>query len=225
MATLRLQINEKLFLRDPQETALGRKIIQSSIKMIDELGLEGFTFKKLSAEIQSTEASIYRYFESKHKLLIYLMAWYWNWLEYQIDFATNNIQEPKDRLAIAMKMITEVNVNDDYFPDIDETALQRIVIYESDKAYLTKHVDDDNKDGSFLGYKSLCTKVASFIKEINPKYKYAHALTSTCLEASHQQIFFSRHLPRLTEHQYSEGSVHEDNYNFLMDMILKTIDA
>lgn len=225
MATLRLQINERLFLRDPQETALGRKIIQSSIKMIDELGLEGFTFKKLSAEIQSTEASIYRYFESKHKLLIYLMAWYWNWLEYQIDFATNNLKDPKERLEVALKMITEVNVNDDYFPDIDETALQRIVIYESDKAYLTKHVDDDNKDGSFLGYKSLCEKVASFLKEINPEYKYALALTSTCLEASHQQIFFSRHLPRLTEHQYTNGKVHEENYSFLMDMILKTLDA
>ena len=225
MATLRLQINEKLFLRDPQETALGRKIIQSSIKMIDELGLEGFTFKKLSAEIQSTEASIYRYFESKHKLLIYLMSWYWNWLEYQIDYSTNNIQDPKERLSIALKMITEVNVNDDYFPDIDETALQRIVIYESDKAYLTKHVDDDNKDGSFLGYKSLCAKVASFIKEINPNYEYPNALTSTCLEASHQQIFFARHLPRLTEHQYDNGQVHVENYNFLRDMILKTIDA
>ena len=225
MATLRLQISEKLFLRDPQETALGRKIIQSSIKMIDELGLEGFTFKKLSVEIQSTEASIYRYFESKHKLLIYLMAWYWNWLEYQIDFATNNIQDPKEKLSVAMRMITEVNVNDDYFPDIDETALQRIVIYESDKAYLTKHVDADNKDGSFLGYKSLCDKVASFIMEINPDYQYPHALTSTCLEASHQQIFFARHLPRLTEHEYDKGEVHKQNYDFLMEMILRTIQA
>jgi len=35
MALLRLEMNAKLFLRDPQETDLGRKIIDQSIRMIE----------------------------------------------------------------------------------------------------------------------------------------------------------------------------------------------
>ena len=50
-----------------------------------EIGFESFTFKKLAAKIESTEASVYRYFENKHKLLIYLVSWYWNWVEYRLD--------------------------------------------------------------------------------------------------------------------------------------------
>ena len=37
--------------------------------MIDALGFEDFTFKKLGQEIGSNESSVYRYFDSKHKLI------------------------------------------------------------------------------------------------------------------------------------------------------------
>src|SRR5690349_13984295 len=90
MAILTFKLSENLFIRDPQETELGRNIIQKSIKMIDKLGFEDFTFRKLALAINSTEASVYRYFDNKHKLLIYLIDWYWTWLEYQIDFQINN---------------------------------------------------------------------------------------------------------------------------------------
>lgn len=223
MALLRLEMNSNLFLRDPQDTELGRKIINESIKMIDELGLEAFTFKKLSIAIESTEASIYRYFENKHKLLVYLIAWYWNWLEYRIEFATNNVKSGEERLGIALKLITERNEQDASFPSVDEPALQRIVMCESDKAYLTKHVDDDNKEGLFRGIKSLCKRIASIIKEINPDYKFAHALASTALEAAHQQVFFSEHLPALTEHQFHSEDVYQKNHEFLSEMICGAI--
>lgn len=219
MALLRLEMNTNLFLRDPQDTELGRRIIKESIKMIDELGLEAFTFKKLSIAMESTEASIYRYFENKRKLLVYLIAWYWNWLEYRIEFATNNVQSAEDRLSIALGLITERNGQDPSFPSVDEPALQRIVMCESNKAYLTKHVDDDNKEGLFGGIKSLCKRIASIIKEINPNYRYAHALASTSLEAAHQQVFFSEHLPALTEHQFDSEDIYQQNHEFLSEMI------
>lgn len=219
MAVLRLEMNSNLFLRDPQDTELGRKIIKESIKMIDELGLEAFTFKKLSITIESTEASIYRYFENKRKLLVYLIAWYWNWLEYKIEFETNNVHSAHERLSIALRLITERTTQDPSFPSVDEPALQRIVTCESDKAYLTKHVDDDNKEGLFRGIKSLCRRIAVIIKEINPNYKYAHALASTALEAAHQQVFFSKHLPSLTEHQFESENVYRQNHEFLSEMI------
>jgi AcrR family transcriptional regulator len=83
MATLYFKLNPHLYLRDPQQTELGQKIINASVVLIDTLGFEQFTFKKLAEEIDSTEASIYRYFENKHRLLLYLVGWYWTWLEYQ----------------------------------------------------------------------------------------------------------------------------------------------
>ena len=53
-----LEINPSLFLRDPQQTELGRRILQQAILLIDELGLEQFTFRKLAERIESTEASV-----------------------------------------------------------------------------------------------------------------------------------------------------------------------
>ena len=77
-------IEKMIYLRNPQETSLGKKIIQHSILLIDKIGFESFNFKKLSQEINCTEASIYRYFENKHLLLIYLTSWYCEWVSYLI---------------------------------------------------------------------------------------------------------------------------------------------
>ena len=83
---INLEINPKLYLKDPQHTQLGRNIIEHSVLMIDEIGLDHFTFKKLAVTISSTEASIYRYFENKHNLFVYLLNWYWEWMIVRIDF-------------------------------------------------------------------------------------------------------------------------------------------
>lgn len=222
MTILQLRLNPNLYLKDPQSTDLGRKIIQKSVSMIDEMGFEAFTFKKLSVAIESTEASIYRYFENKHKLLIYLIAWYWSWMEHLITFKTNNIPSPEDRLLIALRTITEKKEQDANFPDIDEPALQRIVIAESDKTYLTREVDEDNKDGLFLGYKSLCKKISSIILEINKDFPYPNSLVSTCLEASNQQIFFAEHLPTLSEMRDSKDP-YSDNFEFIKTLVFKAI--
>jgi len=223
MATLQLMMNENLFLRDPQDTDLGRKIIQESIAMIDELGFEKFTFKKLAMKIDSTEASIYRYFENKHRLLVYLIAWYWNWVEYRIDFGTQNIDSPERKLEIALTIVGEKKVKDPFFPNINEEALYRIVIAESDKTYLTKQVDEDNKEGLFRGYKSLCTKIADYIMEINPDFKYPHSIISTALLTAHQQLFYAVHLPSLTDLKKDEGDLHVQVQDFLIEFVFNSI--
>jgi AcrR family transcriptional regulator len=187
-----------LYLRDPQETELGRKIVTQGVRMIDDLGFEQFTFKKLATEIDSTEPSIYRYFQNKHKLLVYLISWYWVWLYYRITFHTNNIKNPKERLKIIFHVLSEVQ-KDDPDTEIDEAALHRIVVNESAKAYLTKEVDSANKHGLYGEYKKLCKKIAEIIHEINPTYPYAHSLVSMLIEASHHQTFFAQHLPSLTD--------------------------
>ena len=83
---LSIKINDRIFLKDPESSDLGKKIISGGIDLIDEIGFEAFTFRKLGAAIKSPEASIYRYFENKHKLLVYLSSWYWNWTEYRLVF-------------------------------------------------------------------------------------------------------------------------------------------
>lgn len=225
MASLKLLMNEKLFLKDPQDTDLGRKIVGESIMLIDEMGIEGFTFKKLAVKIDSTEASIYRYFENKHKMLVYLITWYWNWLEYRIDFETHNINDPVERLKKAIQIVGEKKEYDPSFANVNEEALSRIVIAESDKTYLTKQVDADNNDGLFRGFKSLCRKIACFVSAVNPDFKFPHALVSTMLQTAHQQIFFAKHLPSLTELKGDDAEVNEQNVNFMTLLVLNTINA
>ena len=77
-----------IYLKNPLETALGRKIIKHSIELMQDQGLDGFTFKKLANQIGSNESSIYRYFENKHKLLLYLISYYWRWIEYNLVLET-----------------------------------------------------------------------------------------------------------------------------------------
>lgn len=222
IAQLQLQLSPALYLRDPQSSDLGQRIISESIHLIDEIGFEAFNFKKLSIRIHSTEASIYRYFENKHRLLVYLIAWYWSYLEYKITYETHNIQNPVEKLTIAIRFITQQLEDDDNFLIVSESALQRVVILESDKTYLTKNVDDDNKEGLFRGYKSLCVTIASYMQEINPDFEYPHSLTSTCLEAAHQQVFFAQHLPTLSDIKVDED-VSQGNFEFLSTLIFNTL--
>lgn len=199
MSQIHIIIDSKYYSKDPLSSDLGRRIVTESIRLLDELGFEQFTFKKLAERIQSTEASIYRYFENKLKLLIYLITWYWAWVEYMIDYHTHHVTDPNIKLGRVWQIVCHVNVSTDMQLPLDIGILRRIVVNESDKTYLTKQVDSINKEGLFLGFKSVCKRVALIIRAINPQYTYAHALTSTMLEAAHQQAFFADHLPSLTE--------------------------
>ncbi len=204
--TIQMKLNEKLYIRDPQETKLGRKIIQYSIILIDEIGFEDFTFKKLAHRINSTEASVYRYFENKHLLLVYLLCWYWEWMKFRIEFNTMNLDDPKKKLQIALSVIADTTKRNTSIDFVDEDVLHRIVISESIKAYRTKMVDEENKHGFFLTYKALKQTIAKIISEINPKFKYPNALSSTLLEMANDHIYFALHLPSMTDIKLEEVS-------------------
>lgn len=223
MATLYFRLNPHLYLRDPQQTELGQKIISASVRLIDTLGFEQFTFKKLAEEIDSTEASVYRYFENKHRLLLYLVGWYWNWIEYRIDMHTSNLPTPQAKLKACIHILASEKKFDESFDFIDEAALHRIVIAELDKTYLTKQVDSDNKEGLFGGFKLLCKKIANWVIEVNPKYPYPNALVSTLLLTAKQQIFFAAHLPSLTNLGNGITEQHEALEKFLEQLVFKSI--
>ena len=219
LSKLSIKVNEKIYLKDPESSDLGQKIIMGSIDLIHELGFESFTFRKLGQHINSTEASIYRYFESKHKMLLYLTSWYWGWMEYKLVFGLANIPSAEEKLVRAIGLLTEQVEEDSSFAHINEKKLNSIVVAESSKAYLTREVDQENKEGAFLGYKQLVARVSDIVLEINPTYKYPHMLISTVIEGAHLQSYFADHLPRLTDVISGENAIQD----FYREMVLKAI--
>lgn len=196
---VQIKINEKLFLKDPESSGLGKKIIQFSIQMINEIGFESFTFKKLGHQIGSNESSIYRYFENKHKLLVYLTSWYWGWMEYQLVFATHSIKNPKEKLLKSIIIITREIKEDSAFSHVNEVLLNQIVINEYSKAYLTKEVDAENKEGYYAIYKRLVGRLSEMIAEVDADYEYPTSLASTILENGLHQHYLREHFPSLTD--------------------------
>lgn len=218
---LQIKMNEKLFLRDPEQSDLGKKIIANSVILIHSIGFEAFTFKKLAIEIGTTEAGIYRYFENKHRVLVYLTAWYWGWLGFRVNYHTNNLNDSvaKIKRVIRLLVITE---DDDFLSDyLDVKKLNEIIIIEGTKTYLTKHVSEDNKDRLFKPYKDLCADISQIILEINSKYKYPRSLSSSMIEMAHFQDFFMRNLPSLTD--FKPGSDSLDLVRFLEEMVFGCI--
>mgnify|MGYP000058561141 CR=1 FL=1 len=136
---INIAVDPTLFIKDPESSELGKKIVGEGIEMINSIGYESFTFKKLGEVIGSNESSIYRYFENKHNLLAYLTMWYWSWMEYRIFVTTLNIDDPKVQLERAIKCLTDEVKEDLEIYQFDEIKLQRIVIIESSKVYFSKN--------------------------------------------------------------------------------------
>lgn len=208
-------INTELYIKDPQATAYGQKLMAESINMFELLGFEAFTFKKLANQINSTEASIYRYFENKHLLLLYLVVWYWNWVAYLIDYNTKNIDDPGKKLDIIIDNFVNATKENPAVAFVNEKKLHKIIISESSKAYHTKSVDAENKEGFFKSYKALIQKVADVILELDPKFPYPHSFASNLFEMANNQIFFAEHLPSLTNIKVKREN-YEDVKNLLM---------
>ena len=193
-----ISINEKLFLKNPESTALGKNIIEHSILLINEIGFENFTFKKLGERIQSNESSIYRYFENKRKLLTYLSTWYWSWIEYRIVFSTHNVKLPIEKIEKTIEIIANNVENDDRTAHINESILNKIVIAEFSKTFLTKEVDQEIKEGFFNVYQRIVNRLENMITELNPNYTFAKTLASSIVQGALHQHYLKEHFSNLT---------------------------
>ena len=218
---LQITMNKGLFLRNPMSSELGKNILKHSIQLIYKNGFEAFTFKKLAEDIGTTEAGVYRYFENKHKLLVYLAAWYWSWLQFQISFQTNNISNPTIKLKKVIKVLATTVEDDEETNYINENLLHQIIISDGSKAYLTKQVGEDNRQQFFKPYKDLCAVVGDIIVECCPKYKYPKSLASTIIEMAHFQNFFMNHLPSLTD--FGKNKNEKAVIDFLNDLAFSTL--
>jgi AcrR family transcriptional regulator len=220
--SLKIKMNENLFIRNPEETELGKKIIQQSINLIHKIGFEAFTFKKLAIEINTTEAGVYRYFENKHRLLLYIVDWYWSWQEYRLIYQTNNIGSPDVKIRKAIKLLS-AKVEDDVSTEyINEKLLNDIVMAEGAKSFLTKHVTEDNERKLFKPYKDLSARIAGYIKEFNPNYKFPHSLATTLIEMAHSQKYYMQNLPSLTD--FGGNKDEKKLVAFLEDLVFRSIE-
>ena len=199
LSNIKIAVPNKIYLKDPESSDLGKRIIGNSILLINEIGFDNFTFKKLGAKIGSNESSIYRYFESKHKLLLYLTSWYWAWIEYQLVFATSNVPDTEEKLLKAIEVVTRTIKEDNNYSHINEVILNQIIINEYSKSYLTKEVDSENKEGYFVIYKRLISRLRDMIIEINPNYKFASSISSTIVEGALHQHFLKDHFKSITD--------------------------
>lgn len=214
-----IAVNDKLYVKNPESSELGRKIIQHSINLIDEIGFEAFTFKKLGERIGSNESSLYRYFENKHKLLLYLSSWYWGWMEYRLVMETNNIPDPKTKLMKGIEILTE-KINDDTSTQhINEATLNNIIIFEFTKTFLTKEVDQENREGFFVIYKKVVNRLKDMIMEADPTYPFAKSLASSIIEGALHQHFLKNHLKTITDCNEIQSPTHF--YQHLIEQILK----
>lgn len=217
--SVQIKISNELFLKDPETTELGKRIISSSIVLIDNLGFEAFTFKKLGTLIGSPESSVYRYFESKHQLLAYLTYWYWSWVEYKIVFNTNNMSSAEEKLDAALTVIATPVTEDNTFSHINEILLNKIVVSEASKVFHTKAISEENEKGYFMVYKRIVKRISEFISDLNPEYKYPCMLVTTLLEGVHEQNYFSKYLPSISDENQGEDRI----VCFYKELIFKVV--
>lgn len=215
----KISVNPKIYVKDPETSALGKKIIEHSILMIDEMGFENFTFKKLGERIGSNESSLYRYFESKHKLLIYLSSWYWSWMEYKLVFNTTNMTNNEEKLIKAIRVITEKIEDDSNTEHINEAVLNKIIIAEFTKTLHTKEIDAEIKEGFYLIYHRIINRVVVMINEVNPDYSFAKSLASSIVEGSLHQHFLQEHFPSITDCDQNRSP--SDFYGNLISIVIK----
>jgi AcrR family transcriptional regulator len=205
-------------IKDPRQTELGRSILYHGINMISEVGFEDFTFKKLGNAIGSPEASIYRYFENKHKFLLYVNALYWGMIDVRCqDIMHADISQIEKAQTIIDILCNPPNIH------VSEIILEgelmyRIVMSESVKTFMTKQVDNDNHHGAFKTLKSVNRHLSFVIASLNPHCLYPKALASTIIEISLFQRYFSEHLPSMTDIG-SRKSIGDDLKELMLEMI------
>ena len=218
---LTFKVNEHIYLRDPESSELGKQIVKNAIDLIYELGFEHFTFKKLANKMSTTEASIYRYFENKHRLLLYILNWYWSYMEFLVDFTIQNIQDPKEKLTKIITLFTKSLPESVGQLDYNKSFLNQIVLSESSKVYLIKEVKEINSFQVFKPYKDLCNKISEVMLNLNPSYNFSRSLSSTLIETAHSQQYFSKNLPRLTD--VSNEKEEEFVFNFLSQLVFSAL--
>ena len=210
-------MTKALYLKNPESSLLGRHILQESLELINQIGFEAFTFKKLALQCKTTEATVYRYFKNKHYLLLYMVNQYWTQLYTLAFYICQTEQNPKKQILHILNVLLNFSAAPQKSnPALELNALYQLVLWEGSKTYLTRNVDQYNKDYFFKPLKDLSLLLATAIKSHNPKTRFPKSLASTVLEMVHLQRFYSDHLPSLTDVQKNNPKTIK---NYLMHIL------
>lgn len=202
-----IEVNSNLYLKDPSSSNLGKEIVFQGISLMDEIGFEKFTFKKLAIQIETTEATVYRYFENKHLFLVYVTNYYWQLMGNMLVYETSNLTNSKQRIEKLITLICKTFDKGQMCHWVELSNLQKLVMHEASKTYLTTDVDQENKAGYFAAYKEFVEISSQIILAHKSDFEYAHALVSTMLESVWQQRFFAEHLPKLTDNLKTDAQL------------------
>ena len=216
LKNINIEVNKNLYLKDPNSSEIGKSIIYNSVLLIDEMGLEHFTFRKLAQSIKTTESTIYRYFENKHKLLTYLLSWYFKFAEHLVVISTSTIEDPIEKLRFCIKILARNE--EDSVQILNLELLQKIIIVESNKALHNKDLTDDKTCNTFEAYNQLCFRVSDILRLINNEYKYSKSLSNLLVEGIYNQKFNCMYNKELSDSM--DKNCIED---FYFNLILKTI--
>jgi AcrR family transcriptional regulator len=148
--------NPNLFLKDPDLSNIGKRILQQGAEILLELGYEDFTFKKMALRIGTTEATVYRYFENKHRYLLYLLSWYWNIMQFIIESETRHLKTDREKIERIIELLLHQDMQVEIHALVPVSTLTQIAKNEATKAYSVKAVDDLNMQKLYSPYKELC---------------------------------------------------------------------
>jgi AcrR family transcriptional regulator len=196
---IHLKPDPALYLRDPEGTRLGQAILSEGLVLMNELGVEAFTFKKLAARIDSTEVSLYKYFPNKQRLLQYYFQLYWLWLRQVCGRHAERSVDPLGTVRSVVDALCGVWPKDVPTAQLDPFALRLLVIEEGMKSYLHKNVDADNARRLFLPYKALSAFIAECLVAYRKDVPMPRSFATTIIEMAHSLPFAMEHLPSLTE--------------------------
>ena len=187
-----------LALRDTA-SPMGLRILAEGLALMNAIGLEAFTFKKLAERIGCTEVTVYHYFANKQRLLQYYFQVYWLWLATQCQQEGRALKDPVARLHGDIRALCGLWPADTFAAQFDPSDLRDLVINEGSKSFMHKNVDFDNKLKLFKPYKDLCMHIATELKACAPRMKTPRSFATTLVEMAHSLEFAMHHLPALTE--------------------------
>lgn len=216
---IRFNVNPELYLKDPESSEIGKRLLMQAINIIDLVGFERLTFRELAKKAETTESTVYRYFENKHMLILYLGNWYWSWLSYQLNMGLTNMQSGKAKLKKAIEILCRQAESDNLIEHIDLVKLAHLIHLESGKIFRVKDVDKENKQGYYIPFKLLHETVIDIILEVDKDFPLANSLAATIIQGLHHQFFLSEHFPSLSSMKNPEKEIETYFYELSMALI------
>jgi len=125
-----------------------QEIIEATIKLISEKGIQGFTTKNLSAEIGISEPAIYRHFTGKTEILHTMLE------QFQVSLSENLMQIVKSDFKAIEKINAILN--------------QLLTRFTENPSYVTVIFSDE----IYSNEKTLADKISEIMETMNKLFEY-----------------------------------------------------